>query len=228
MGIASDVVHFVIMGCGRVGATLAQSLEGRGHSVAIIDQNPESFRRLDAAFTGNRVTGLGFDRETLVQAGVEDAYAFAAVSDGDNSNILAARVVRETYGVDNVVARIYDPHRAEIYQRLGIPTVATVRWTSDQVLRRMLPMGATDEYRDPSGLVTMAQMDVHPQWVGRPLHAMEAATGARVAFLTRFGDGVLPTADTVLQENDLVHVLALAAELSKVERILTRVPPEVP
>lgn len=226
-GIASSVVHFVIMGCGRVGATLAQSLEGRGHSVAVIDQNPEAFRRLDAAFEGKRVTGLGFDRQTLIQAGVEDAYGFAAVSDGDNSNILAARVVRETYGVSNVVARIYDPHRAEIYQRLGIPTVATVRWTADQVLRRVLPMGATDEYRDASGQIVMAQMDVHPGWIGRPLTAVEAATGARVAYLSRYGDGILPTALTVLQENDVVHVLVLATELAKVERILTRVPPVV-
>ncbi|NTW38380.1 MAG: TrkA family potassium uptake protein [Cellulomonadaceae bacterium] len=215
------------MGCGRVGATLAQSLEGRGHSVAVIDQNPEAFRRLDAEFTGKRVTGLGFDRGTLIQAGVEDAYAFAAVSDGDNSNILAARVVRETYGVTNVVARIYDPHRAEIYQRLGIPTVATVRWTADQVLRRMLPMGATDEYRDASGQILMAQMDVHPGWVGRPLTHIEAATGARVAYLSRYGDGVLPGPLTVLQENDVVHVLVLATDLPKVERILTHVPPEV-
>lgn len=215
------------MGCGRVGATLAQSLEGRGHSVAIIDQNPEAFRRLDADFTGKRVTGLGFDRQTLVQAGVEEAYAFAAVSDGDNSNILAARVVRETYGVTNVVARIYDPHRAEIYQRLGIPTVATVRWTSDQVLRRMLPMGATDEYRDASGQILMTQVDVHPGWIGTPVRAVEAVTGARVAYLTRYGDGVLPTSSTVLQENDLLHVLVRALDLDKVERLLTRVPPEV-
>ncbi len=133
------------MGCGRVGATLAQSLESHGHSVAVIDQNPDSFRRLDVEFSGSKVTGLGFDRDTLTQAGIDDAYGFAAVSDGDNSNILAARVVRETYGIENVVARIYDPHRAEIYQRLGISTVATVRWTADQMLRRMLPMGATDE-----------------------------------------------------------------------------------
>lgn len=226
-GIASAVVHFVIMGCGRVGATLAQSLESRGHSVAVIDQNPEAFRRLDADFTGKRVTGLGFDRQTLVQAGVEDAYAFAAVSDGDNSNILAARVVRETYGVSNVVARIYDPHRAEIYQRLGIPTVATVRWTADQVLRRMLPMGATDEYRDASGQILMAQMDVHPAWIGKPVHLIETHTGARVAFLTRYGDGVLPVVGTVLQENDLVHVLVHATDLVKVERILSKVPAEV-
>ncbi|WP_250445825.1 TrkA family potassium uptake protein [Actinotalea sp. C106] len=212
------------MGCGRVGATLAQSLEGRGHSVAVIDQNADAFRRLEAGFTGKRVTGLGFDRGTLVQAGVEDAYAFAAVSDGDNSNILAARVVRETYGVTNVVARIYDPHRAEIYQRLGIPTVATVRWTSDQVLRRMLPMGATDEYRDASGQILMAQMDVHPGWVGRALSDIERATGARVAYLTRYGDGVLPGPGAVLQENDLLHVLVTAADLPRVERVLTHLP----
>jgi trk system potassium uptake protein TrkA len=217
-------VHFVIMGCGRVGATLAQSLEGQGHSVAVIDQNPEAFRRLDTEFSGNKVTGLGFDRDTLTQAGIEDAYGFAAVSDGDNSNILAARVVREKYGVDNVVARIYDPHRAEIYQRLGIPTVATVRWTADQVLRRLLPMGATDEYRDSSGHILLAQVDVHPGWVGHSLRALEEASGARVAYVTRYGDGVLPTPATVMQENDTVHVLLRADESMLVERTLTNAP----
>lgn len=228
LGVASADVHFVIMGCGRVGATLAQSLEGDGHSVAVIDMNPEAFRRLDASFSGKKVTGLGFDRGTLQQAGIEDAYAFAAVSDGDNSNIISARVVRETYGVNNVVARIYDPHRAEIYQRLGIPTVATVRWTADQVLRRMLPMGATDEYRDASGRIVMAQVDVHPGWLGRPAADLEGATGARLAFLTRFGDGMLPAPGAVLQEHDLVHLLVPAEDLPRVERLLTRPPaPEV-
>lgn len=212
------------MGCGRVGATLAQSLESHGHSVAVIDQNPDSFRRLDAEFSGSKVTGLGFDRDTLTQAGIDDAYGFAAVSDGDNSNILAARVVRETYGVGNVVARIYDPHRAEIYQRLGIPTVATVRWTADQVLRRLLPMGATDEHRDASGQIVLAQVDVHPGWVGHPLSQLEEASGARVAYVTRYGDGLLPTSATVLQENDTLHVLMRADEGSFVERTLTRAP----
>ncbi len=212
------------MGCGRVGATLALSLEGNGHSVAVIDQNPDAFRRLDADFSGKKVTGLGFDRDTLGQAGIEDAYAFAAVSDGDNSNILAARVVRETFGVANVVARIYDPHRAEIYQRLGIPTVATVRWTADQVLRRMLPMGATDEYRDASGQIRLVQTDVHPGWVGRSLRVIESASGARVAYLQRYGEGVLPLPDGVLQENDVLHVLVRAADTASVERILTRAP----
>ncbi|WP_140459240.1 potassium channel family protein [Cellulomonas oligotrophica] len=215
------------MGCGRVGATLAQSLEGRGHSVAVIDQFPDAFRRLDAEFEGSKVTGLGFDRDTLRQAGIDDAYAFAAVSDGDNSNILAARVVRETFGVENVVARIYDPHRAEIYQRLGIPTVATVRWTADQVLRRILPVGTSDEFRDASGQIQLAEVDVHTGWVGRPLRALEEATGARVAYLTRYGDGVLPTATTVLQENDTVHMLMRVDDAPAVERVLTATPPAV-
>jgi len=217
-------VHFVIMGCGRVGATLAQNLERQGHSVAMIDQNPEAFRRLDASFSGRKVTGLGFDRDTLAQAGIDDAYAFAAVSDGDNSNILAARVVRETFGVDHVVARIYDPRRAEIYQRLGIPTVATVRWTADQVMRRLLPMGATDEYRDPSGQIRLLQIDVHPGWIGRPLRAIEEATGARVAYVLRYGDGILPTAGGVLQETDLLHMLVRTVDSDAVERTLTRAP----
>ncbi|MBI9114208.1 potassium channel family protein [Sanguibacter suaedae] len=212
------------MGCGRVGATLAHSLESYGHSVAVIDQNAESFRRLPSDFGGKKVTGLGFDRDTLHQAGIDDTFAFAAVSDGDNSNILAARVVRETYGIENVVARIYDPHRAEIYQRLGISTVATVRWTADQVLRRMLPLGATDEYRDPSGRVRLCQVDVHPGWFGRSVRTIDEASGARSAFVTRYGDGVVVAPDTVLQENDILHMLVDADHAATMERVLTHAP----
>ncbi|BFO16023.1 hypothetical protein SHKM778_24110 [Streptomyces sp. KM77-8] len=132
-------MHIVIMGCGRVGSALAQTLEEQGHTVAVIDRDPTAFRRLGSSFGGRRVTGIGFDQDTLREAGIEDAGAFAAVSSGDNSNIIAARVAREMFGIENVAARIYDPRRAEVYQRLGIPTVATVRWTADQMLRRLLP-----------------------------------------------------------------------------------------
>jgi len=127
------------MGCGRVGASLALALERGGHSVAVIDASQDSFRRLGSAFHGQTVKGMGFDREVLRQAGIEHAGAFAAVSSGDNSNILAARVVRETFGVTNVVARIYDQRRAAVYERLGIPTVAPVAWMADQMLSRLLP-----------------------------------------------------------------------------------------
>ena len=132
-------MHIVIMGCGRVGSTLAHILEDRGNTVAVIDRDPEAFRRLRPSFKGDRVTGIGFDRDVLARAGIERADGFAAVSSGDNSNIIAARVARETFGVQQVAARIYDPRRAEVYERLGIPTVATVRWTADQILRKLLP-----------------------------------------------------------------------------------------
>jgi trk system potassium uptake protein TrkA len=217
-------VHFVIMGCGRVGSTLALSLEAQGHDVAVIDQEESAFRRLGSAFEGRRVNGVGFDRDTLVEAGIEDAYAFAAVSSGDNSNILAARVARETFGVEHVVARIYDPGRAEVYQRLGIPTVATVLWTADQMLRRLLPQGHVPELVDPSGNVVIAEVTVHPDWVGRRLTELEAATGARAAYLTRLGSGMLPGAETVFQEGDLLHLATLADELPVVERTLDAPP----
>src|SRR3954469_21057867 len=176
------------MGCGRVGSALARSLEKLGHEVAIIDRDPGAFRRLSAEFGGKKVTGIGFDRDTLIEAGIEKAGAFAAVSNGDNSNIIAARVARETFGVENVVARIYDPGRAEVYQRLGIPTVATVRWTADQVLRRLLPHGAESEWRDPTGCVVLAEVHVGEKWLGRPVRELEEAAKARVAFITRLGE----------------------------------------
>ena len=168
-------VHFVIMGCGRVGAALSRAIEHAGHEVAVIDQDESAFRRLGTTFEGRTVTGVGFDRDTLRAAGIDHAYAFAAVSSGDNSNILAARVARE-HRVEHVVARIYDPGRAEIYQRLGIPTVATVKWTRDQMLRRLLPQGHVPEFTDPSGKVVIADCRCPRGWErARRISDIEAA-----------------------------------------------------
>ncbi len=213
------------MGCGRVGASLARAIEQAGHEVAVIDQDEASFRRLGTSFEGRTVTGVGFDRDTLRAAGIENAYAFAAVSSGDNSNILAARVAREKYGVEHVVARIYDPGRAEIYQRLGIPTVATVKWTSDQMVRRLLPQGHVPEFTDPSGKVVIAEMPVSSAWIGRRISEIESATGGRLAYLTRLGDGLLPGSDTVYQEGDLLHLALLREDLATAERVLDAAPP---
>jgi trk system potassium uptake protein TrkA len=219
-------VHVVILGCGRVGSTLAKSLTRRDHSVAIIDQDANAFARLGDGFAGQTVNGIGFDRDTLTEAGIEGADAFAAVSSGDNSNILAARVARETFGVEHVVARIYDPKRAEVYERLGIPTVATVRWTSDQILRRLLPEGATPEWFDASGTIALAQVSVGTGWVGERLSRIEAAARVRVACVTRYGNGQLPDARMVLQEGDLVHLLLERGRVSEVEAILGAPPEE--
>jgi trk system potassium uptake protein TrkA len=192
--------------------------------VAVIDQSKEAFRRLGPDFKGRTITGVGFDRDTLLEAGIEGADAFAAVSNGDNSNILAARVARESYGVTNVVARIYDPGRAEIYQRLGIPTVATVIWATDQILRRLTPEGSRSEWRDASGTVQLTEVHPHREWYGNPIFELEKAAGVRVAFLTRLGEGLIPDENTVLQDGDLIHVTLRDDQLSKVEAILAQSP----
>lgn len=214
------------MGCGRVGSSLAIELEAAGHSVAIIDQSKEAFRRLGPDFNGRTIVGVGFDRDTLLEAGIEGAEAFAAVSNGDNSNILAARVARENYGVTNVVARIYDPGRAEIYQRLGIPTVATVIWATDQILRRIAPGGARSEWRDATGTVQLLEVHPHGDWYGRPITELESATESRVAFLTRLGEAMIPDPHTVLQDGDLVHMTILDEKLAIAETVLTSGPGE--
>lgn len=219
-------VHVVILGCGRVGSVLAHRLEELGHSVAVVDQDARAFRRLGPEFAGLTVTGVGFDRETLESAGIARAHAFAAVSSGDNSNILAARVARETYGVERVVARIYDPRRAEIYQRLGIPTVATVAWTAGQIIRQMLPLGADEEFRDPSGRMALAEVHVGAPWVGIRATDLERASGARIAFVTRVGEPTLPTEDLVIQEGDVVHALFRIDNRASVERAFEAGPKE--
>jgi trk system potassium uptake protein TrkA len=203
----AEDVHVVIMGCGRVGSTLAHRLEAKGHRVSVIDQDPDAFRRLSADFSGVTVTGVGFDRDVLVQAGIESADAFAAVSSGDNSNIISARLARETFGVQRVVARIYDQRRAEVYERLGIPTVATVRWTADRIVRHLVPEGAAELWRDPTSMVAIIEVPFDPAWVGHPLSDLEDACGTRAAYIMRFDIGVLPTASTVIQDGDQVFML---------------------
>jgi trk system potassium uptake protein TrkA len=212
------------MGCGRVGSTVAHTLESRGHSVSVIDSNPDAFRRLGPDFAGLTVTGMGFDRAVLVEAGVDRAEAFAAVSSGDNSNIISARLARETFGVQRVVARIYDQKRAEVYERLGIPTVATVRWTADRMVRHLVPEGSAELWRDPTSTVAIVEVPLHEGWISQPLRLLEEASGARVAYLMRFGIGTLPTASTVLQDGDQVYVLVTDDMVAPVSAV-TGAPP---
>jgi trk system potassium uptake protein TrkA len=224
--LASGIVHVVIMGCGRVGSTLAHSLEQRNHTVSVIDSKPDAFRRLGPSFTGSTVTGIGFDRDVLEAAGIERSGAFAAVSSGDNSNIISARVAREQFGITNVVARIYDPGRAEVYERLGIPTVATVTWAADRVLRRLLRSGEEPLWRDPSGTVRVDEITAPDHWVGQSVATLQDSTGARVAFLTRLGTGLIPTRDTLIQAGDLLNLFLLQADADKVEAKLAASPRE--
>lgn len=213
-------MHVVILGCGRVGSALARALVKRDHSVAVIDQDAGAFHRLGEDFAGRTVTGIGFDREILVEAGIEQAGAFAAVSSGDNSNIIAARVARETFGVERVVARIYDPRRADVYERLGIPTVATVRWTADQILRRVLPESVSDEWADTSGRIRLIETATSNGWVGRRVVELEEAARMRVVCVTRLGEGLLPDDRLVIQDGDRLHVAMEKERFDDVNRVL--------
>jgi trk system potassium uptake protein TrkA len=210
------------MGCGRVGSAIARRLEQIGHSVAVIDQDPEAFRRLGPEFAGRQVTGLGFDRQTLLDAGIDSAGAFAAVSSGDNSNIISARVARETFGVQHVVARIYDSKRAEVFERMGIPSVATVPWTVNRLMRELLSVKVSEIWREPTGKVLLMRVTVTDGWVGRKVGELEAASGARAAWMVRFGESQLLTANTVLQDGDQL-VVATTDEISdRVHRSVER------
>ena len=219
-------MYVVVMGCGRVGSSLAASLERLGHEVAIIDKDAQAFRRLGPDFRGRQVVGQGFHREVLVDAGTEKADAFAAVSSGDNSNIISARVARETFGIERVVARIYDAKRAAVYERLGIPTVATVPWSTDRLMRMLLPDGVSSAWREPAGTVAILALPLHEDWVGRPVRELEQATGSRVAFIVRFGTGVLPRSDTVVQHEDTIYVAALSGTVSEVTATAAAPPQE--
>jgi trk system potassium uptake protein len=203
-------VHVVIVGCGRVGSALANELVGSGHSVVIIDRREEAFARLGPSFTGQTMVGIGFDREVLINAGIQHADAVAAVTSGDNSNILVARVARENFGIERVVARIYDPQRAAVYQRLGIATVATVSWTTERVLRRILPPDAAVEWVDPSAKISLVERHIEAPNAGRRYADIEDSAQVRVVAVARLGAAMLMSPNLVAQEGDLMY-LAMAS-----------------
>lgn len=213
-------MHVVVVGCGRVGSELAGALELGGHTVAVVDKRKEAFRRLPPGFGGKSIVGFGFDRDTLLEAQIDQAGALAAVTSGDNSNIMAARVARETFEIERVVARIYDPRRAAIYQRLGIPTVATVAWTTDQVLRRLLPGDHAASWTDSTGQVALVERDLPAVWAGRPLTQLEVPGRCKLVSLTRLGSARIFESDVVGQEGDILHLAVATAALGELQERL--------
>jgi trk system potassium uptake protein TrkA len=212
-------MHVIVVGCGRVGSGLAVSLTAEGHSVAVMDKSAAAFRRLKD-WDGPRIIGSGFDRDDLEKAGAVGADALAAVTSGDNTNIMTVRIARETYLIPNVVARIYDPRRAEIYQRLGIPTVATVTWTIDQVRRRLLPDVDVGDWSDPSGRLTLMDRSLPDSWAGRRLNEIEEPGTLNLVAVTRSGVPRLDARDLVGQEGDVLHIAVLTEARHDVDAIL--------
>jgi len=214
-------VHVVIVGCGRVGSTLAVGLVGAGHTVAVIDRKPESFTRLGENFGGTTIAGIGFDRDILLEAGIEKAQAVAAVTNGDNSNILIARVAREKFGIEKVVARIYDPKRAEIYERLGISTVATVKWTSERILRRILPDLPAVEWTDPSSNVVLVEREFPNSLVGKGAIDLDLP-GVRLSVIRRLGVALIPDSQTLVQQSDVGYFAVETDALENLDKHLAR------
>ena len=216
-------MHVIIAGCGRVGSELATNLQRLGHSIAVIDKNRKAFERLRADFAGKTVVGFAFDREVLDEAGIGEAQAFAAVTSGDNSNILGARVAKDHYRIAHVVARIYDPRRAQIYQRLGIQTVATVRWTTDQILRSLIPDEVPVEYTVDNGEVVVTAIPAPTEIVGKKALEVDAAGLRRVVAISRFGVPRIPDKDFTIQEGDIIYVGAARSHLSDMDEEIKKV-----
>ncbi len=215
-------MHVIVVGCGRVGSELAVRLQTDGHGVAVIDKNARAFRRLPEDWPGQTVVGFGFDRDDLAAAGVERAGALAAVTSGDNSNILTARIARETFQIPNVVARIYDPRRALIYQRLGIPTVATVTWTTDQVVRRLFPDKAIIEYTDATGEIDFLEVTLPDGWVGKRIGGLMEGDRFRPVLVSRAGQAKMAVPELVGQVGD---VLLMAVRTGATEELESRLKP---
>ena len=212
-------VHVVIVGCGRVGSTLALELITSGHTVAVIDRKPDAFKRLGENFSGLTIAGIGFDRDVLLEAGIEKAQAVAAVTNGDNSNILIARGAREKFGIEKVVARIYDPKRAEIYERLGVATVATVKWTSERILRRILPDISSVEWTDPSSNVVLIEREFPNSLVGKKATEILLAS-ACISAIRRLGTAVIPDEKTIVQQGDVGYFMVEINSLNQLNDLL--------
>ncbi len=215
-------MHVVIAGCGRVGSDLTVSLSRQGHTVSVIDKNPHAFERLPPGFEGQTLVGIGFDQETLEAAGIKEAGAFIAVTNGDNSNIVSARVAREHYNVAKVVARIYDPRRAEIYRRIGIPTVATVQWASAEIYDQLFHGIEHMEFAIGDGDMVLIRLEIPSELAGSPVEALAEPGRAMVVALDRMGGCVIPTEGLTFQEGDVAHVITRRDALDSVRERLTK------
>lgn len=210
-------MHVVIGGCGRVGANLAHELVGAGHDVVVIDKDRRSFRRLGEDFPGRKLHGIVFDRDTLEEGGIRKSQAFIAVTSGDNSNIVAARTAHERYGVERVVARIYDPARAGIYERFGITTIASAQWTSEEILRSLLPAEerVAASLGPGHGDVVVVTLAVPHSVHAAPSSGLQSSGELVLVAVTREGRTTIPAPGALLEAGDRVH---LAVQRDAVER----------
>jgi trk system potassium uptake protein TrkA len=199
-------MRVLIMGCGRVGSELSHALLDAGHEVTVIDKRADAFDRYPPGDQARKIVGLGFDRDVLEEAGIREADAFIAVSSGDNSNIVSARVALEHYHVPKVIARIFDPRRAEIYERLNIPTVATTTWGVKQFQLMLLHTGKEVRESLGGGELLRMRVPVPSHLVGKPVSMLNVDGHILVAGVSRGGKGFIPSVDSTLQEGDFLII----------------------
>lgn len=213
-------MHVVIGGCGRVGAYLSNMLTYEGHSIAVIDKDPLAFENLKESFSGLRVVGYVFDRDALEEAGIMHADAYLAVTSGDNSNIVSARVAKEHYKVPKVFARIYDPRRAEIYRNFGIPTISSVAWASTRLLDLVSHPELHSEYQFGNGEVELIEVAIPPVLAGRTVKELEVPGEVKVVSIVRGHRAFMPLSGTLMEEDDRVYIAVVRTSMGKLERLL--------
>jgi trk system potassium uptake protein len=216
-------MHVVIMGAGRVGSGLAHRLDSEGHSVCVIDKRPrEDLRYLTASFDGRVLRGNGFNRTLLVEANITQADAYIAVTAGDNSNIVGARVARDHFRVPKVVARIYDPRRADIYRDLGIPTVAAARWTTNEIHQLLFHRDLEPDRSFGNGETILVRSSVPAYLSGRLLSEFNVEGEIQVIEVTRGGRSMIPGPGTAVETGDLASFAVAATSLGRLRSFLNK------
>lgn len=213
-------MRVIVVGCGRAGAELALQLLQDGHDVTVVDKNPTAFYRLGEGFKGKTVTGVGFDRDVLIRAGVEQADALAAFTDGDNTNVITARVARNVFRVPKVVARLYDPRRAEIYQRLGLQTVSATAWGVDRAIQLMIHPDLHVAATLGNGDVELMELEVPPHWVSRTVSNVNVPGEISVVALTRKDKTIIPILGTVFQDGDRATIAVMVSARAQLEELM--------
>lgn len=210
----------IIMGCGRVGEQLGRLMVDEGHEVAVIDSDPSALARLGLDFKGRRIRGVGFDRSTLLEAGIERADAFAATSSSDNANIVAARIARNIFRVPRVVARLYDPRRAEIYRRLGLLTISSTTWAAERIRELILHAELDPRFTFGHGEVCVVSIETPPQLIGRMVKDLIVPGEINVAAITRQGQAFIPLSGTEFHDGDVIHLLVLSTAMDRFKALL--------
>lgn len=210
----------IIVGCGRMGSELALRLGEDGQDVTVVDVDPRVFDRLGPGFKGKTLVGSGFDRDVLARAGAEQADGLAAVTAGDNLNIVIARVARSVFKVPKVVARLYDPRRAEIYQRLGLQTVSSTALGAARIIQLLGHRDLNVIGTLGNGEIELVELEVPPHWVHRTVNNVNVPGEVSVAGVSRKGSMFLPSLGAEFQSGDRLVVAVLSSSRGRLERML--------